>query len=110
VTDTATTLPGFDVAAPPAGDLETHVQKQITKLQALGYIEDHHAGLVQLALVTARDIDRSFGKGAPSGRANLLRVMNEVLSTLPQPEAASRDSLEQVVAALRSDTDDEAGE
>jgi hypothetical protein len=105
--DSAATLPGFEQPTPPVGPLEAAVTAQVDKLTELGYIESHHAGQVELAKVTARDIDRSFGKGAPSGRANLLRVMNEILETLPQPEAASKDKLDEVVEALRHDDEDE---
>lgn len=78
---------------PPEGGLEKMVRVQVEKLRTLGYIEEHHSAKVELAIVAARDIDRSTGKGAPSGRANLLRVMNEILETLPQPEQASQDAL-----------------
>lgn len=106
MTENGQTLPGLEPPTPPSGSLERSVRDQVTKLEQLGYIEAHHAGLVELALVTARDIDRSFGKGAPSGRANLLRVMKEIFEILPQPETASKDTLDELVAALRSDGDD----
>lgn len=76
---------------------------QIDELTRLGYVQAHHAGVCELARVTARDLDSSTGRGAPSGRANLLRVMNEVLASLPQPEATRRDALDEVVAALLQD-------
>lgn len=100
--DEAETIPGLEPPSAPPGVLEKAVDAQVKKLRELGYIEDHHAALVELARVTARDIDRSFGRGAPSGRANLLRVMNEVLESLPQPEAASSDQVGDVVAAIRA--------
>ena len=100
------TLSGLDYAY-PAGTLEIELGKQISALRDLGYIEPHHSGLVALALATAHDIDRSAGRGAPSGRANLLRVMNEILQTLPQPETASKDKLDDVIAALMHDDDAE---
>ena len=100
------TIAGLDLPIIEAGTLEVEVRKQVTALQDLGYLERHHAGLVALATTTARDLDRSFGRGAPSGRANLLRVMNEILMTLPQPEAASKDKLDEVVAAMMHDDDD----
>lgn len=103
----AATLPGLETPKYPTGSLEKAVNEQVASLQSLGYIEPHHAAKVELALVTARDIDRSYGRGAPSGRANLLRVMNEILETIPQPEAASADKLAEVVAALRDSDDDE---
>jgi len=102
------TLDGLDIPDSPhaAGSMEKAIGRQVDVLRRLGYIEDHHAGQVELALHTARDVDRSFGKGAPSGRANLLRVMNEILESLPHPEAASRDKLDEVVQALLADDDD----
>lgn len=106
--DDAPTLPGLEQASPPrpgAGELEKAVKRQLDKLRDLSYIEEHHAGLVQLALSAARDVDRSEGRGAPSGRANLLRVMNEILAAVPQPEAASKDALDAVLDAMRHDED-----
>ena len=88
-----------------AGSMELAVAKQVEVLRTQGYIEDNRAGQVELALHAARDVDRSFGRGAPSGRANLLRVMNEILDSLPQPEAASSDALAGVVEALLADDD-----
>jgi hypothetical protein len=79
----------------------------VEQLKKLGYIELHHAGMVELALHAARDVDRSYGRGAPSGRANLLRVMNEILESLPQPEAASKDALDGVVEALLAGDEDQ---
>lgn len=97
------TLPGLELPALPNGDLEVEVRKQLDQLARLGYLEPHHAGLAALAIVTAQDIDRSKGRGAPSGRANLYRVMNEIFEALPQPEQASKDALEQVLDALRAE-------
>ena len=99
-------IPGLEQATPSAGSLEQATTKQIDRLRELGYLEDHHAGLAELARVAARDIDLSFGRGAPSGRANLLRVMNEIFESLPQPEQASKDALSEVVAALERDLEE----
>ena len=101
------TIAGLEPPTLPRGTVEAEVRRQVAKLQELGYIEDHHAGLVALAVATAADIDRSFGKGAPSGRANLLRVMNEILQTLPQPEMASKSKLDEVVDAMLHDDEDD---
>jgi len=101
------TIPGLEPPTLQNGAVAAEVSRQVEKLRDLGYIEDHHAGLVALALATARDIDRSFGKGAPSGRANLLRVMNEILQTLPQPEMASKSKLDEVVDAMLHDDEDD---
>lgn len=104
----ASTLPGLELPAPaPSGGtvVRDAMQRQLDKLRSLGYIEEHHDGLVQLALTVAADIDRSGGKGAPSGRANLYRVMNEILETIPQPEAASKDALDATLDAMRHDDD-----
>lgn len=109
-----TTLPGLaqgtlsdDPLTP--GELEARVRAQCDALAALGYVEAHHAGLVQLAITTAREIDWTLGRGAPSGRANLFRVMNEILEQLPHPVAASADKLDDVLAALRGGGDASAG-
>jgi hypothetical protein len=103
-----TELPGLEQAngqllVMAAGELEQAVTAQVDELTRQGYIEPRHAAQVKLAQVTARDIDRSWGRGAPSGRANLLRVMNEILALLPQPVAASTDKLDDIVALLRGD-------
>ena len=104
-------LPGMtvDQVRGPAeeGSLEEAVRMQVEALQSLGYIESHHAAQVQLAVVAARDIDHSTGRGAPSGRANLLRVMNEILEGLPQPVAASADKLQEVLMILKADHNDD---
>jgi len=102
-----TALPGLTLGElrehAPEGSLEASVVEQIAALRRLGYIEPHHAAQVQLALVAARDIDWSTGRGAPSGRANLLRVMNEILERLPQPVAASTDKLSEILLVLRGE-------
>lgn len=103
----ASTLPGLELPIAPEvpGDESVYVatRRQLAQLAKLGYIEEHHAGKVQLALAAARDIDRSQGRGAPSGRANLYRVMNEILETIPQPEAASKDALDATLEAMMHD-------
>lgn len=104
--DASSMLPGMEPPRVPAGSLEAAVEKQIEKLRELGYIEDHHEGQVALALLTARNIDGSQGRGRPSGMAMILRVMNEILEALPQPETASVDTLGDVVRALRENVDE----
>ena len=110
--DAASTLPGMELPGVPEVGSDESVyeatRRQLQQLAKLGYIEEHHAGKVQLALAAARDIDRSQGRGAPSGRANLYRVMNEILETIPQPEAASKDALDATLQAMMHD--DEADE
>jgi hypothetical protein len=108
------TLPGLEHESgstsltAPAGPMELAAQRQVDALTRQGHLEEHHAGLVALTLAAARDIDRSFGRGAPSGRANLLRVMREIFEILPAPVAASQDMLDTVLSALRSDHDEDA--
>lgn len=101
-------LDGLELPAAPvnAGSMEKAVHAQVEVLRRLSYIEPHHAAQVELALHAARDLDRSVGRGAPSGRANLLRVMNEILESLPQPEAASKDALDGVLELLLADDDE----
>lgn len=100
-------LPGLELSrwseTAEVGTLQHAVMQQVEALMKLGYIEPHHAGQVHLALVAARDIDTSTGRGAPSGRANLLRVMNEILERLPQPVAASADKLADVLLVLNAE-------
>lgn len=96
-------LPGF--AQKPQysqgpGPVEQGIAEQVEILKADGWITAHHAGQVALAVRTARDVDQSQGRGAPSGRANLLRVMKEVLEMLPQPEAAAGDALDKALVAI----------
>lgn len=95
----------FDIAPPRAepvemGDVEKGVRAQVEKLQQDGYVTGHHAGAVALVIRAARDVDQSAGKGAPSGRANLLRVMNEILSELPAPEVQQSDALDRALEAI----------
>ncbi len=110
-TITQPTLPGLEEEALYGGEigpLERAVSLQIVALQRMGIIEEHHVGQCVLARATARDIDRSTGKGAPSGRAQLLRVMNEILSTLPAPETQSKDQLDELNNLLAQAAADEA--
>lgn len=96
-------LPGF--GAKPAesleaGPVEMGITEQIEKLTQDGFITTHHAGQVALAVRAARDVDQSQGKGAPSGRANLLRVMKEILEMLPQPEQQTSGALDRALEAI----------
>src|SRR5690606_32202726 len=87
--ETAPELPGLEVKKDDPnviGPVEAGISEQVDRLRGDGWITPHHAGFVALALRAARDVDQSAGKGAPSGRANLLRVMNEILESLPHPE------------------------
>lgn len=85
-----------------AGPVEIGIGVQIEKLTADGWITGHHAGQVALAVRAARDVDQSQGKGAPSGRANLLRVMKEILEMLPQPEQQTSGALDKALEAIMS--------
>jgi len=96
-------LPSGDPQQP--GEVERETQKQIDSLRSMGYIEDHHAGQVALALYTARALDRSEGRGAASGHANLSRAMKEIFEMLPQPEAASSDALDKALEAIMAGND-----
>lgn len=107
MTDTAETLPGMGIPTPPIGSVEVETQRQIDALRRAGYIEEHHAGQVALALFTARAVDRSAGHGAPSGQANLIRALREIFELLPSPEAASQDALDKALEALRDNDDAE---
>lgn len=82
------------------GPVESGVAEQISKLIADGLVTQHHSARVQLALRAARDVDQSAGKGAPSGRANLLRVMNEILAELPALEVQSTTDLDRMLEAM----------
>ena len=96
-------LPGFEPKKQGdhvPGFIEQETHRQIESLRAMGYIEDHHAGQVALAITTARALDQAQGKGAPSGYANLTRAMKEIFETLPAPEAASADALDKVLTFL----------
>lgn len=85
---------------PEPGPVETGVADQISRLMVDGLVTQHHAARVQLAMRAARDVDQSAGKGAPSGRANLLRVMNEILAELPALEVQSTTDLDRVLEAM----------
>lgn len=102
----------FDVEppAPEVGPLEEATKRQIAKLTEDGFLSDAHAGQAALAIIAARDADRSQGRGAPSGRANLYRVLNEIFSNIPQPEPVSQDQLDAAVEAIRAAAEAEAFE
>lgn len=102
------TLPGMDVKKPEntePGPVQIGIQAQIEKLTEDGWISMHHAGQVALAVRAAQDVDQSAGKGAPSGRANLLRAMKEILEMLPQPELIQGDSLDRALEAMLNGTE-----
>lgn len=101
--ENAPELPGLELKKDDPnviGPVETGISAQIEQLTGDGWITGHHAGFVALAIRAARDVDQSAGKGAPSGRANLLRVMNEILDSLPHPEDQSGDALDKALAAI----------
>jgi hypothetical protein len=94
----------MEPAAPePAetGPVEIGVKAQVAELERGGWITAAHAGAVALALRAARDVDQSEGKGAPSGRANLLRSAKEILEMLPGPEIATGQDFEAALAAIQ---------
>ena len=99
----AETLPGLEPKKPEKpqpGPVEIGIQAQVKKLTEDDWITDHHAGQVALAVRAAQDVDQSAGKGAPSGRANLLRAMKEILEMLPQPELIQGDALDRALEAM----------
>lgn len=101
------TFPGFAVKkeeTTEAGPVELGIAVQIERLTEDGWITGHHAGQVALAIRAARDVDQSQGKGAPSGRANLLRVMKEILEMLPQPEQAADGALELALKTMMDES------
>ncbi|HXG71278.1 hypothetical protein [Plantibacter sp. RU18] len=96
-------LPGMGPSEPnadKAGYVERETRKQIEALRTQGFIEDHHAGQVALAIVTAQSLDRASTRDAASGRANLTRAMKEVFEMLPQPAAVSASLLEKALAVI----------
>ncbi len=110
MTENAPMLPGFEPQRPDAGEpgyMEQETRKQINKLTELGYLQEHHAGQVALAIVTARQIDRLDGRGAASGQANLSRALKEIFEMLPQPEAATGDTFEAAVQAILAEHRDQ---
>lgn len=112
MTENAPMLPGFDQPSTHStepGYVERETAKQIEKLREMGYIQDHHAGQVALAISTARQIDRLEGRGAASGQANLSRALKEVFEMMPQPEAATGDTFEAAVRAILAEAADEQG-
>lgn len=106
-------LPGLGpvpAAGPGApGYVEAATVVMVDKLRADGWISDWHAGPVALAIVTARRVDASEGRGAPSGQANLLRAMKEIFELLPTPESVSSDALDKALAFMMSGDGADAG-
>lgn len=100
-------LPGLGPAPrrPDAepGYVEAATLVMVEKLKEDGWISDWHAGPVALAIVTARRVDLSEGRGAPSGQANLLRAMKEIFELLPTPENVSSDALDKALAVMMAE-------
>lgn len=94
-------LPGMEPTM-PEGTVERSTRQQLDALRKLGYLLDHHEGQAELAIVTARAVDRASNnpRGAASGFANLARALREIFETLPTPEAASKDTLDVLLSAL----------
>lgn len=82
------------------GEVEAGVREQIEHLRGQQLLTAAHAGQVALAIRTARDVDESRGIGAPSGRAKLMEVLNDILGELPQLEQRDPGMLDAVVAAI----------
>lgn len=93
-------IPTEKTATSP-GPVESGVISQLEALRKEGYLSLEHSGLEALAIAAARDVDLSTGKGAPSGRAQLLRTMNEILANLPvAPPVAETEFLEKTLQAV----------
>lgn len=96
-------LPGLE---PPEldpahrGPVEVGVRKEIENKRAAGLIDDSFAGWEALAIRAARDVDQSAGIGAPSGRAKLLEVLNQILANLPQQETTQTTDLDRALEAI----------
>lgn len=108
--------PGLFTYSPPKpevkpGAVEIGVKNQLDALETAGHLTAEHAGVRALALTAARDVDMSTGVGAPSGRAQLLRTLNEILASLPvAPPAAEQDAFNAALEAITAPKREEEGE
>lgn len=96
-------IPGLEVPEPPAppmGEVEIGLRKQLAALREQEIITDAHAAWEAHALSTARDIDRSEGQGRPSGRAALRDSFTKILEGIPQPEVTQTSELDKVLHAI----------
>lgn len=107
--------PGLFTYSPPKpevkpGAVEIGVKNQLDALEKAGHLTAEHAGVRALALTAARDVDMSAGQGAPSGRAQLLRTLNEILASLPvAPPAAEEDKFYAALEVVKAPKWEEEG-
>lgn len=94
-------IPGLEPKRTEKGNVEVEMEKQINKLRELGLINDAHSGTVALCILAARNVDEMGDRGAPSGRAQLLKSVSDVFAMLPSADDVSDDAVDKIVAAIR---------
>ncbi len=65
-----------------------------------------HAGIRALVLKTARAVDEISANDAASGRAQLLKALNDVAMQLPQPPAAEVTVIDKLLELFQIDSDE----
>ncbi|MCB4209170.1 hypothetical protein [Arthrobacter sp. UM1] len=98
-------LPGLAPPKPEMGELERATRRTVRAMQKEGLLTPMHEAQAVLAIQAAGDIDRSMGEGKPSGRAMLIKAMNDVLAQLPEVVAAEVSTADKLIAAIMSEKD-----
>ncbi len=102
-------FPIFEEKEPAIGYVETETLKAIETLRETGLLGGESAGMVALAVIAARNVDRMGDRGAPSGRANLISSAKDCLESLiPEVKAdVSTQRLQEVLTAIRDEPVDD---
>ena len=97
-------LPGFEEKPTEIGEVEKAFTQQMDMLLKDKVMTPAHAGLRSLVLTTARAVDSIKASDAASGRANLIRALNEVSARLPEPKTEELSALDRLEALFNLDT------
>lgn len=93
-------LPGMPEPGRITSDLTRSVQIMIDARRSSGIITEIDEAVAALVLAAARKLDATAGLGRPSGRAQLLAAMSDLLEQLPAPEHHTAGLLPVYRAAL----------
>lgn len=78
------------------GEVEAGYIEQIRELEKLGAMTAAHTGIKTLVLKAARAVDQIKPNDAASGRANLLKALNDIASRLPEPPTTAISTLDTI--------------
>ena len=93
-------LPGMPESGRITSDLTRSVQVMIAARRSSGIITELDEAIAGLVLAAAQKLDATAGTGRPSGRAQLLAAMSDLLEQLPAPEQHTAGLLPVYRAAL----------